>query len=108
MVRLNGRPYEVVGVFQKDPGLFGGFGVDQFACIPLGKTDPFGVPVEARKPLTFGLLAALTVDGVPASLMAATGASGSRLLGSLTPGASANWARCLAWMAHQTAALAAA
>jgi putative ABC transport system permease protein len=35
VVRLNGRPYEVVGVFEKDPGLFGGFGVDQFACIPL-------------------------------------------------------------------------
>ena len=34
-VRLNGRPYEVIGVFEKDPGLFGGFGVDQFACIPL-------------------------------------------------------------------------
>jgi putative ABC transport system permease protein len=35
IVRLNGRPYEVVGVFEKDPGLFGGMGVDQFACVPL-------------------------------------------------------------------------
>ena len=35
MARLNGRPYEVIGVFDKDPGLFSGFGVDQFACIPL-------------------------------------------------------------------------
>ena len=34
-VRLNGRIYEVIGVFEKDPGLFGGFGVDQFAVIPL-------------------------------------------------------------------------
>jgi len=34
-VRLNGRPYEVIGVFDRDPGLFGGFGVDIFACIPL-------------------------------------------------------------------------
>jgi putative ABC transport system permease protein len=34
-VRLDGRVYEVIGVFEKDPGLFGGFGVDQFACIPL-------------------------------------------------------------------------
>jgi putative ABC transport system permease protein len=34
-VKLNGRPYEVVGVFEKDPGLFGGPGVDQFAVIPL-------------------------------------------------------------------------
>ena len=34
-VRLNGKPYEIIGVFEKDPGLFGGFGVDQFVCIPL-------------------------------------------------------------------------
>ncbi len=34
-VRLDGRLYEVIGVFEKDPGLFGGFGVDMFACIPL-------------------------------------------------------------------------
>ncbi len=34
-VRLNGKLYEVIGVFEKDPGLFGGPGVDQFAVIPL-------------------------------------------------------------------------
>ncbi|HWC95238.1 MAG TPA: ABC transporter permease [Candidatus Sulfopaludibacter sp.] len=34
-VRMNGREYEVIGVFEHDPGLFSGFGVDQFACIPL-------------------------------------------------------------------------
>ncbi len=34
-VRINGRPYEVIGIFEKDAGLFGGFGVDQFVCIPL-------------------------------------------------------------------------
>jgi len=34
-VKLDGRLYEVIGVFEKDPGMFGGFGVDQFACIPL-------------------------------------------------------------------------
>jgi putative ABC transport system permease protein len=42
-VRLNGRLYEVIGVFEKDPGLFGGFGVDQFCIIPLSnfhKTYP--------------------------------------------------------------------
>jgi len=32
---LNGRQYEVIGVFEKDPGLFGGGGVDSFAVIPL-------------------------------------------------------------------------
>ena len=30
-VRLNGMLYEVIGVFDRDPGLFSGFGVDQFA-----------------------------------------------------------------------------
>jgi putative ABC transport system permease protein len=33
-VRLNGKPYDVIGVFEQDPGLFGGLGVDQFVCIP--------------------------------------------------------------------------
>jgi len=35
-VRLNGRTYEVIGVFEPDQGLFSAFGVDQFACIPMG------------------------------------------------------------------------
>ena len=63
------------------------------------KTDAAGVPAEARKAMTFGLLAALTLDGVPANVPGATGAAGSRLLGTLTPGSPANWARCLSWMA---------
>jgi len=33
-VRLNGRPYDVIGVFEQDGGLFGLPGVDQFVCIP--------------------------------------------------------------------------
>jgi len=36
-VRLNGTVYEVIGVFEHDPGLFGGPGVDIFAVIPLSK-----------------------------------------------------------------------
>ncbi len=35
MARLDGQLYEIIGVFEKDPGLFGGFGVDQFVCIPM-------------------------------------------------------------------------
>jgi hypothetical protein len=37
--------------------------------------------------------------------MSVTGTAGTRLLGSLTPGLPANWARCVAWMAGQTATL---
>ncbi len=75
----------------------------QLGGIPLARTDEAGVPGNLRKALSFGLLAALTVDGVPANVPSATGAAGSRLLGSLTPGSSPNWARVLAWMASQTA-----
>jgi anhydro-N-acetylmuramic acid kinase len=80
----------------------------QLASIPLERIDTLGIPWDARKPLGFGGLAALTLDGVPASVLSVTGAAGARLLGSLTPGSPANWARCLAWMAGQTTALAAA
>src|SRR5262249_13574428 len=67
----------------------------------LRRTASVGVPAEARKALTAAVLAALTVDGVPANLPSATGAAGSRLLGSLTPGSALNWSHCLAWMAAQ-------
>jgi anhydro-N-acetylmuramic acid kinase len=70
----------------------------------LTRTDEVGVPASARKAVNFALLAALTLDGVPANVPSATGAAGSRLLGSLTPGTTNNWARCLAWMASQVAA----
>lgn len=73
-----------------------------FESVPLQRTDEAGVPADVRKALSFGMLAALTLDGVPASVPSATGAAGSRLLGSITPGSSINWARCLAWMAAQT------
>src|SRR5262249_42903750 len=53
--------------------------------LPGEKTAPHGTPADARKALGFAVLAALTVDGVPANVPAATGAMGSRLLGSLTP-----------------------
>ena len=70
------------------------------AATKLERLDAYGVPGDARKPLAFGLLAALLLDGVPASVPSATGAPGSRLLGNLTPGGNTNWARCLSWMAR--------
>ncbi len=76
-----------------------------FHGVPLARTDVVGVPADARKAMSFGVLAALTLDGVPASVPSATGAVASRLLGSVTPGTSSNWARCLAWMAQQTSHL---
>src|SRR5579884_29452 len=67
------------------------------------RTDEVGVPAAARKAVTCAVLAALTLDGVPGNLPSATGAAGSRLLGSLTPGSSENWARCLSWMSNRAA-----
>jgi anhydro-N-acetylmuramic acid kinase len=68
----------------------------------LERTDAAGVPWHARKALAAAVLAALTVDGVPANMPQTTGAAGSRLLGSLTPGSAANWSRCLEWMASSS------
>jgi anhydro-N-acetylmuramic acid kinase len=72
----------------------------------LERTDRLGIGADARKAVAFGVLAALTVDGVPGNVPGATGAAGARVLGSLTPGSSAHWARCVAWMNGQTAPLA--
>jgi anhydro-N-acetylmuramic acid kinase len=76
-----------------------------FHDVPIARTDTVGIPAEARKAFGFGGLAALTIDGVAASVPSATGAVASRLLGNLTPGNSSNWARCVAWMAAQTSHL---
>jgi anhydro-N-acetylmuramic acid kinase len=62
------------------------------------RSDTLGVPAEVMEAATAAVLACLLLDSVPASLPAVTGASGSRLLGSFTPGTLGNWSRCLAWM----------
>jgi anhydro-N-acetylmuramic acid kinase len=80
----------------------------RFPEVPMEKTDVYGVSAEARKSAGFALLAALTLDGVPANAPSATGATGSRLLGCLTPGSATNWAACVEWMAGQTAPVATA
>jgi anhydro-N-acetylmuramic acid kinase len=78
----------------------------QLAGTALARTDEAGIPAQACKAVSFAVLAALAVDGVAGNVPSATGAAGSRLLGSLTPGSPTNWARCLAWMAGQAAPLA--
>lgn len=80
----------------------------QLTGVSLERCDVHGVPATARKAAAYAVLAALTLDGVPANLASATGARGMRLLGSLTPGSASNWARCLVWMSQQTTGLAAA
>ena len=70
------------------------------------KPKEVGELAPATIVVTLPATATLTIDGVPANIPAATGASASRLLGSLTPGSTLNWARCLAWMATQAAPVA--
>lgn len=77
----------------------------KLAPLPLEKTDAHGVAIDACKSLAYAGLAALTMDGVPTNLPSLTGATGPRLLGQFSPGSTGNWARCLAWMARQTAPL---
>jgi anhydro-N-acetylmuramic acid kinase len=75
---------------------------EQLPGVTLARTDTLSVPFDAREPTTAALLACLLLDRYPANLPLVTGASGARLLGSITPGSMANWSRCLAWMNDQT------
>ncbi len=59
VVRLNGLPFEVIGVFEHDPGLFGGGGVDSFVLIPF---STFHKLYPESKELAFGFSIARGAD----------------------------------------------
>jgi len=71
---------------------------EQLPGATLEKSDGCGIPFDGGEATRAALLACCFLDGIPAGLPLVTGASGARLLGSLTPGSYANWSRCLAWM----------
>jgi anhydro-N-acetylmuramic acid kinase len=79
---------------------------EQFPGATLEKSDACGIPAEAGEAARAGLMACFFLDGIPAGLPLVTGAAGTRLLGTLTPGSYANWSRCLAWMTGNTDPLA--
>ena len=54
-------------------------------AIPLQTTDDVGIPSQAREAMAFAILGAATLDSVPASLPACTGAAHATILGSITP-----------------------
>jgi anhydro-N-acetylmuramic acid kinase len=82
-------------------GLFWRLLEDELPGVALHRLDELGVPTQARQATGAAVLAAMAVDGIPASSPNATGAVG-RLLGKVTPGEPRNWARCLRWMAEQS------
>ncbi|WP_235921581.1 anhydro-N-acetylmuramic acid kinase [Lentzea tibetensis] len=55
--------------------------------IPLRGSDSLGLPRDGKEAYLAALLGFLTWHGIPANAPTATGASGPRLLGSITPGA---------------------
>jgi anhydro-N-acetylmuramic acid kinase len=48
-------------------------------------TTDLGIPSEAKEAIAFALIAAATLDGVPANIPSCTGASRAVVLGSITP-----------------------
>ncbi|MEV0680438.1 anhydro-N-acetylmuramic acid kinase [Actinosynnema sp. NPDC050436] len=57
--------------------------------VDLRTSDEFGLPADGKEAYLAALLGFLTWHGLPANVPAATGASGPRLLGSITPGRTA-------------------
>ncbi|MBM3804123.1 MAG: FtsX-like permease family protein [Acidimicrobiia bacterium] len=45
-INLNGQMFLVIGVFERDPGLFGGPGIDQFVMIPYNTFHKFYPEIE--------------------------------------------------------------
>ena len=58
------------------------------AALPLTRlstVDQHGIPVQAKECVSFAMLAAACLDGVPANLPQVTGASRAVVLGKITP-----------------------
>jgi len=82
--QLPGRPGEIIAA---------GGGTSNRAIIqmleretglPIRRTDELAVPVAAREAMAFALLAAATLDGIPANVPSVTGAIRPAILGSIT------------------------
>lgn len=67
------RNASIMGFLRATPGLV------------VRTTDDYGLPAEAKEAVAFALLAAATVDGIPANLPSVTGARRAVVLGSITP-----------------------
>jgi len=61
-VKLNGAPFEVIGVFVKDSGFLAGAGVNQFAVIPLS-TYRKNYPEAKELAIAFTVPATMEIEG---------------------------------------------
>ncbi|MGH7556163.1 MAG: anhydro-N-acetylmuramic acid kinase, partial [Longimicrobiales bacterium] len=61
---------------------------ESLAPLPVMSGDEIGIDPDAKEALAFAALAWAHAQGIPGNVPEATGASGPRLLGSLTPGGS--------------------
>ena len=67
------------------PGLMEGLGRDLGPNVVLRRFDDLFFPGDAKEAVAFALLGYLTLHGQPGNLPGATGASGRRVLGMITP-----------------------
>jgi anhydro-N-acetylmuramic acid kinase len=58
-----------------------------FHPLPVWSSEKLGIPADAKEAIAFAVLANETICGTPANVPTATGASGSRVLGIICPGA---------------------
>ncbi|WP_232664563.1 anhydro-N-acetylmuramic acid kinase [Pseudonocardia sp. TRM90224] len=60
---------------------------DRLPGVRITRSDELGAPAADKEAIAFALIGWQTLHGVPATLPSATGATGARVLGTITPGA---------------------
>ncbi|MGI9419943.1 MAG: anhydro-N-acetylmuramic acid kinase [Geminicoccaceae bacterium] len=73
----------VSGGGSRNPAVMAGLD-EAFGNIPVGASDAFGLPVDAKEAIAFAILASDRVDRRPTSLPSVTGARRQALLGKIT------------------------
>jgi anhydro-N-acetylmuramic acid kinase len=77
---------------------------EQLAGVEMLRSDALNIPSEATTAVYAALLACFLLDSTPGNLPQVTGATGARVLGSITPGGASNWTACLDWLSGRETA----